>query len=138
METRIYDYLHKDAEEIRRRVFVEEQKFTEEFDDIDDMATHLVMYDKSLPVAVCRLFSKDEPQVYVLGRIAVIPSYRKSGTGRRLVQEAESTIKKLGGRKIVLSAQVRAVGFYEKLGYSGGGEAYLEEYCPHVKMSKEI
>ncbi len=138
MNIKIYNYLHKDAAEIREQVFVEEQNFKEEFDDIDKSAMHLVMYEDDHPVGVCRFFAKEEPQVYTLGRIAVMPKYRGSGTGRRLVAEAEKAIRELGGRKVILSAQVRAKGFYEKLGYLSEGESYFEEYCPHVKMSKKI
>lgn len=138
MNIKIYDYLHKDAAWIRKKVFIEEQRFKEEFDDIDKTAAHLVMYEGGKPAAVCRFFVKEKPQVYTLGRIAVMPEYRSNGTGRRLVEEAEKVIRELGGRKIVLSAQVRAKGFYEKLGYMSEGEEYFEEYCPHVKMKKDL
>lgn len=138
MDIKIYDYLNKDAEWIRQKVFVEEQKFQQEFDDIDKTARHLVMYEDNQPVAVCRFFANEESQVYTLGRIAVMPEYRSNGTGRRLVEEAENAIRELGGRKIVLSAQLRAKGFYDKLGYVSDGEAHFEEYCPHVMMKKDL
>ena len=28
--------------------------------------------------------------------------------------------------------------FYEKLGYWASGEEYLDEYCPHIHMEKEL
>ena len=138
MKIKIYDYLHKDAVWIREKVFIEEQKFQEEFDALDETATHLVMYEDNRPIAVCRFFVGEEPQIYTLGRIAVVPEHRSNGTGRRLVREAEDAIRERGGSKIVLSAQVRAKGFYEKLGYVSEGEEYMEEYCPHIKMSRKI
>lgn len=36
----------EDAFEIRRRVFMEEQGYTDEFDDIDDTCIHIVLYKK--------------------------------------------------------------------------------------------
>ena len=40
------------------------------------------------------------------------------------------------GPRFILSAQVRAQGFYEAIGYHAKGETYLDEYCPHVTMTK--
>ena len=37
-----FDYLPLEAKNIRETVFVNEQGFNYEFDDIDDIATHLV------------------------------------------------------------------------------------------------
>ncbi|MDY4474645.1 GNAT family N-acetyltransferase [Mitsuokella sp.] len=39
---------------------------------------------------------------------------------------------------LVLSAQIQARPFYEKLGYRASGEEYLDEYCPHIRMEKEL
>ena len=50
MEIRYYDNLPEEAKTIRRAVFMEEQGFQEEFDEIDGQAGHLVMFDGALPV----------------------------------------------------------------------------------------
>lgn len=44
MEIRVYDELPEEASRIRREVFVEEQGFMEEFDEIDGWANHLVLF----------------------------------------------------------------------------------------------
>ena len=44
----------------------------------------------------------------------------------------------MGADIISLSAQVRASGFYEKLGYKKHGEIYFDEYCEHIVMKKDI
>lgn len=36
-------------------MFVKEQGFEEEFDDIDETAAHIVLFDGSHPVGVCRI-----------------------------------------------------------------------------------
>lgn len=41
----------EDAFEIRRRVFMEEQGYTDEFDDIDDTCIHIVLYKEGEPAA---------------------------------------------------------------------------------------
>lgn len=49
MEIKIYNQLPDEAKEIRLEVFVKEQGFEEEFDDIDETAAHIVLFDGSFP-----------------------------------------------------------------------------------------
>ena len=44
MIIKLYTELPKESYEIRKKVFVEEQGFKNEFDDIDKSSTHLVLY----------------------------------------------------------------------------------------------
>ena len=48
----------------------------------------------------------------------------------------EKEARKRGAEELMLSAQVQARGFYEKLGYSAYGGEYLDEHCPHIAMKK--
>lgn len=137
METKIYDYLHEDAIYIRTEIFMKEQGFENEFDEIDEQCMHLVIYDKDTPIGTCRLYQQDENR-YVIGRIAVLSNYRSLGIGKVIVEKAEEYIKKIGGKEITLSAQVRVQGFYKKMGYVCEGESYLDEYCPHILMKKSL
>lgn len=50
-----YDYLPEDAIKIRNEVFVKEQGFNNEFDDIDNIAKHLLVYENEQPVSTCRI-----------------------------------------------------------------------------------
>lgn len=47
-----------DARLIRQQVFVEEQGFVNEFDDIDHEAYHAVIYTGGYPIATGRLFDE--------------------------------------------------------------------------------
>lgn len=127
------------AKEIRHRVFVEEQGFQEEFDDVDGIAVHLVMYGgQEEPVATCRVFLDRDRQSYVLGRLAVIKEYRGRNLGSVMVKEAEKYVKKAGGTELSLHAQCRAAGFYRRLGYEEFGEVEEEQGCPHIWMRKAL
>ena len=84
MEIRYYDNLPEEAKTIRRAVFMEEQGFQEEFDEIDGQAGHLVMFDGALPVATCRFYRKEGTVSYIIGRVAVIPEYRGRNLGSGL------------------------------------------------------
>ncbi len=132
------DGVFDDSAMLRTKIFIEEQHFIEEFDELDKTAHHMVMYDtENTPVATGRIFP-EEGGVWHLGRICVEKELRKAGLGRLLVQELEKKARELGGVRTVLGAQVRAKGFYEKLGYREAGEVYLEEYCEHIHMQKEL
>lgn len=137
MEYKIFDNLPEDAKYIRTTVFVDEQGFKEEFDTTDGYSKHIVIYDNGRAAAAGRFFT-DDGKEYHIGRVAVLKPYRKLGCGRKIMDIIEDDIKKTGAERIVLSAQIRAEGFYEKCGYTATGTVYLDEHCEHIKMYKEI
>lgn len=133
-----YNYLAKDAAQIRMDVFVKEQGFTCEFDDTDDIAVHLVGFDDLLPIATCRYYKDEAKDSYIVGRIAVIKDYRGKEIGSKILREVEKQISKIGGQEVYLAAQVKAMGFYERQGYAAEGECFFEDYCPHIWMYKSL
>jgi predicted GNAT family N-acyltransferase len=138
MEQRIVKGIENapEARLIRQAVFVDEQGFKNEFDDIDSTAYHGILTENGSPVAVGRLFTENGD--YHIGRIAVMKPYRGKGLGREIVSLLESKISELGGGTAVLSAQIRVKGFYEAMGYTAYGDEYFDEYCPHISMKKII
>ena len=89
----------------------------DEFDEHDGEGTrYIVLLDDGYPVATCRFYEIDTHSV-VLGRVVVLPKYRRQGLGRRAVTEAQRWIAVLGYTEIVIESRLEAVGFYEKLGY---------------------
>ena len=71
-------------------------------------------------------------------RIAVRKEYRGHSLGSRVLSAAESEIRMLGGRRVILHAQQQARPFYEKQGYSAYGEPDFDEDCPHIWMAKDL
>ncbi len=138
MKIKIYDFLPREAMKIREKVFVEEQGFLEEFDEIDSYAAHLVLFDQDEPIAACRFFQEKEKQDYIVGRIAVIKEYRGQKIGAKVLRAAEEEIRRRKGSILRLHAQLRAKEFYEKQGYLSYGEIGYEEYCPHIWMKKKL
>ena len=65
---------------VRTEVFVKEQKFENEKDDIDDFCTHFTGYIKDIPVASGRCYNQDK-NTMAIGRIAVIKEYRSYHLG---------------------------------------------------------
>lgn len=138
MEVKIFDKLPPEAHDIRETVFIKEQGFEKEYDDIDLIAKHIVIYDGEAAVGTCRVFWDDELASYHVGRIAVLKEHRGKNLGRRLLEETEKLVKSLGGTTLKLGGQIRASGFYDKLGFEQIGEIYLDEGYPHIPYCKNI
>ena len=136
MKIRIYKGLPEEAKQIREEVFVKEQGFTDEYDDVDDIATHIVIFDDDA-IGTCRIYEK-ESHIFMFGRLAVKKNLRKGGYGTILVKAAEGFAKESGGQSIILHSQLHAQGFYEKQGFSTFGEIEYEQDCPHIWMKKII
>lgn len=124
------------AGRIREEVFLAEQGFSTEFDDIDKSAYHFVVYDGEKPVATARLYGTDAP--YHIGRVAVVRDYRSKGIGAYIMSQAEKFAREQGIGSLVLSAQVRAADFYRRCGYKEYSDEYMDEFCPHIDMLKKL
>lgn len=141
MKVEKLDYLSQDAINIRRDVFMVEQGYQEndEFDDIDDLSIHFVVYKDNKAAATCRVFYDVDKKSYIIGRVAVLKEYRGLGLGAKLIIEVEKQIRDVDGGTIMLSGQVRVQKFYEKLGFTTASESYLdEENVPHIWMKKNL
>lgn len=123
---------------IRQKVFVDEQNFVEEFDEKDDNSRHIVLYEGTKPAATCRFYKNPNDGVFVIGRVAVLPEYRKQNFGKKIMEIAEKSIAELGGEKAFLSSQLHAKEFYKKCGYSPIGDTFFEQECPHINMEKSL
>lgn len=128
------------ARMIRKCVFMEEQGFSNEFDDIDEKSYHVVVYsDDGKAIGCGRTFLKEKTDdTYIIGRIAVLKEYRNCHVGREILAILERKIRELDGKMIELSAQLHAQPFYEKCGYHALGEIYFDEHCEHIKMVKYL
>ena len=91
MELRFEHGNFDDARIVRTRVFMEEQGFQDEFDDIDDdpRTIHVTLYDANALVGCARTFPDpdrpDQPGRWVFGRLAVLPEARGDGLGAALL-----------------------------------------------------
>lgn len=128
-----------EAARLREQVFLQEQGFSTEFDEIDPTAWHLTLLRQGQAMAVGRLYpTPGQPEVFHIGRVAVRQDCRGQGLGQKVVLALEEKARQLGGQAIQLSAQCHVQGFYEKLGYTAYGDIYLDEHCPHIDMKKPL
>lgn len=134
-----------DARTVRTRVFMEEQGFENEFDDIDENPStiHVTLYDDEGALVGCaRTFPDpdhtDEPGRWVFGRLAVLPEARHGGRGAALLAESERRARDAGAVELHLHAQCRVTAFYERAGYEQYGDVELDEHVEHIWMKKTL
>ena len=135
---KIYPTLPEEACYIRETVFVEEQGFEDEFDKVDLGAVHFVLFVEDEPAAVCRVYWDEALQKYILGRVAVMPQFRRMGLGAAIISSAEQYVCEHGGSTLHLHAQCRITDFYEAIGYEQYGNVEDDQGCPHIWMMKTL
>ncbi len=110
-----------------------------EFDKHDTPETkYIVAVDNYLPVATCRLYPIDDSRV-MLGRIVVLPEYRRQGLGTRVVGEAEAWARQLGFKTAVVESRDNKTPFYESMGYIADYSQRIEgDTFTCFRMEKEL
>lgn len=131
--------LSEGAKALRAGVFLDEQGFSVEFDEIDETCLHLAMYDGSEVIAAARAYEDaDVPNLWHIGRVVVAKTHRGEHLGARIMTAMEAYLRTLGAVNTTVSAQCRVKAFYASLGYAEQGEIYMDEFCPHVRMDKKL
>ena len=131
MMIQILDHITDEIKQIRIDVFMKEQGFSKEFDEIDETAKFVLLSIDG------KAAGKEVGSAYI-GRLAVRREFRGQRLGATIMIAAENTIRKAGFKTCGLSAQVQARPFYESLGYKAEGDEYLDEDCPHIFMRKVL
>lgn len=124
---------------LRRTVFVEEQAVAEadEWDGQDAGAIHLLVWQEGEPVGTARILLKGDSGK--IGRVCVLPEFRGTGLGAALIRAAMDVLRSRAGvTHARLGAQVHAIGFYEKLGFSAEGPIYDDAGIPHRDMTRVL
>ena len=128
----------KQAWDIRRRVFIEEQHVPEEIemDEDDAHAFHALALLDGKAVGCGRFVAHDDE--VKIGRMAVLADLRVKGIGREILLYLMRIAHERGYRHAVLHAQMTAEGFYLKNGYTPVGEVFEEAGIAHRKMVREL
>ncbi|WP_323781051.1 GNAT family N-acetyltransferase [Thalassovita sp.] len=124
---------------LRRAVFIEEQGIaeTDEWDDLDERAVHLLASLDDAPVGTARLLK--DGSVGKIGRVCVVKSQRGTGLGAALVQAGIDHLSRHPNLTTArLGAQEYAIGFYQKLGFSVCGPVYDDAGIPHRDMERPL
>ena len=129
-----------EALKIRRQTFVKEQKMFlhSDEDDNDSKSVHLLAKMGDKIVGTVRVFPTHNNGTWIGGRLSVKKSFRTSGVGKLLVQEAVRYVKRYGCCRFVAYIQKNNVSFFSHLGWKPVGS--LEQYCgkPHQLMEVDL
>ncbi|QFU00939.1 putative N-acetyltransferase YjcF [Halomonas sp. THAF5a] len=119
------------ATEIRRVVFVEEQRVPveEEWDGRDGDCRHFLAVLDGRPIGTARLL----PDAHI-GRVAVLDEARGLGVGVALMRAAIEAARRDGHPRVELAAQTHALAFYERLGFEATGDEFLDAGIAHRNM----
>ena len=133
----LYQILHW-----RQSVFVVEQSCAYlDADGLDPECLHLSLLDpQGELIAYARLLPPGvagaEPAI---GRVLVVPRFRRQQLARALMQRALQEInQRFGPLPVCLSAQVYLRDFYAGLGFVAQGEVYDEDGIAHLAMRREL
>jgi len=124
---------------LRADVFVVEQNCV--FGDIDGkdpVARHLLAFAGEMLGGYLRVFSPAVPgEAAKIGRVVVVPAFRSTGLGRRLMAAALDEIAgRLGPVPIELAAQAHLEKFYGSFGFVRCSDDYLEDDILHCDMRR--
>jgi predicted GNAT family N-acyltransferase len=118
--------------QVRESVFVKEQgiPLEMEWDDDDIMAYHLIALDSDQrPIGTVRLLGSGQ-----IGRMAVLPEWRKRGVGAGLLSQLLERAEAVGMQHLFLHAQDGTEAFYGKAGFIPVSEPFYEADILHRKM----
>ena len=134
------DNAFEEVRRIRTEVFTLEQGADKkEFDeyDSDGSTVFLLLYEDKKPLATGRLAKTQTG--FKLGRIAVLKSERGKGLGKVLVTALCDKAESLGAPFVLVVAQLHAVEFYKKLGFTETGEDNITDRgITHMPMRKDL
>ena len=118
--------------DIRREVFIKEQKISEkiEMDDKRVKATYFLALYKDVFVGTARY--RQTNLGIKLERFAVLKSFRNLGIGKELVIYILNSIR--NENYIYLHAQESVINFYSRLGFKRIGSQFYEAEILHQKM----
>ena len=127
---------------IRKQVFYDEENAPEALyiidgNDRDKSTLNLLGFANNIPVATVRLI-KINNTICKIQRMSVLNNYRNNGYAKELLFFLENCAKEYKYKMIELDSSLKAVGFYEKYGYTRISDIFYEDNRPHIKLKKAI
>jgi len=122
-------------QQVRRQVFIVEQQVPEEeeWDEDDPVSLHVLATRNREPVGTGRLTPAGK-----IGRMAVLSEVRGRGVGSQVLHRLVGEALHRGLLELRLNAQVHAIPFYERHGFSAEGPVFMEAGIPHRSMRRVL
>ena len=108
----------------------------QEFDGHDTPDTkYIVVTDNDFPIATARMYPAGQASM-MIGRVVVLPEYRRRGIGTMVVDACEEWAEEMGCTKTIVESRDNKIDFYKELGYEIRGEAVDGDTFRCVRMEK--
>ena len=122
---------------VRHEVFIVEQGVPPELerDDSDPSAVHVVASDGAAVIGTARLRRKGEARI---GRVAVLPAWRRRGIAGMLLAALEGEARRFGLAEVTLHSQSYVQALYAQNGYVITGPHFMDAGIDHVPMAKRL
>ncbi len=116
---------------IRQAVFIDEQHVPVEleWDGLDEACWQLLAMDGDTAVGTARMNADGK-----IGRVAVLKSWRGLGVGRQLLTAMVEIARNAEYPAVMLAAQIRAIPFYQRIGFEAVGAVFMDAGIAHRKM----
>ena len=116
--------------------YMEQHCYYQDMDNIDYKCIHLALHRRGKVIAYARLFKGRETGQWIAGRTLTIE--RKQGFGKFIMEQTLLEAQRQGATSLLIHAQLQAVPFYEKLGFTTVGEVFQEADIAHILMKKSL
>lgn len=122
------------CQELRRIVFIDEQGVAEheERDGKDGEALHVIARLDGDAIGTARVLPFGTTAK--IGRVCVLSQFRGTGAGVALIEACHNVARQSGATRVILGAQLSALGFYERLGYRAYGDVFDDAGIDHRMM----
>lgn len=133
------EYELKEALNVRRLVFIEEQGIDEgiEYDGFDSEALHLVVKSSERVIGTARVRFPTTGEAKI-ERMALLKPFRRRGIGSDMMSCLASELRSRNISHVILHAQYTTHDFYESCGYSVTGSPFWEAGIKHVAMEMRL
>ena len=121
---------------VREAVFIREQGVPPEleWDGLDEDSHHVLALSNSGQAIGCGRILPDAH----IGRIAVVHDWRGKQVGTALLEGLLAYASSRGYPEVELDAQVHALPFYRRFGFTEEGEDFMDANIPHRKIRLKL
>ena len=129
----------RDALEVRRQVFVQEQGVSEdlEYDGQDEEALHMVVKNEGRVIGTARVRFLANNQAKI-ERLAILKPFRRRGIGSNIFSFLKQELKSRQTEQIIIHAQCAIIAFHKSCGFKEVGSPFWEAGIKHRKMQMQL
>ena len=125
---------------LHQAVFVEELKIDRGLaqDALDRAAVHVLIESRLGEAVATGCLMHEGPGVARIARVAVNGALRATGYGSMALHALMQHAAERGDKRVVLSAQCSAQGFYSRLGFHAVSDVFVEGSVAHIEMARAL